>query len=115
MADTPLVTVKWGGRHSDVPIVAVVGEVDQLNADEVAEPLRVEIDKRPPLLVLDLTAVTFMSTTGLSRLIEARATAHDLDVRLVLAVNERPIGRLLAMTGLTALFTITGSVTEAIQ
>ena len=85
--------------------VAVLGEIDFSNADEVAQAFRDAVTVwSPPALQVDLRGATFMDSTGLGALIEGYRAATDHDIRF-LVVNPSPsFRRVLTVTGLCELF-----------
>ena len=88
--------------------VAVRGEIDFSNADEVAQALRDAVtDWSPPVLRVDLRAATFIDSTGLGALIEGYQAATGQDSSFVV-VNPTPgFRRVLTVTGLCELFGMT--------
>ena len=82
-------------------VLHVAGDLDTFAAADLRDHLR-----RLPLgsdrsVVVDLSAVTFMSCTALSVLAEAQAR---LGPRLLLGTRSRIVTRLLEITGLTSFF-----------
>ena len=96
-------------RHGDdATVVHVVGEIDTLTAPV----LRAQLDEHIPavsLLVLDLSDVTFLGSAGLAVLVETQKAANARDIALQLIATTRPVTRPLEVTGLLAMFTITGN------
>ncbi len=66
-------------------------------------------------LLIDLTALEFLDSTGLGALIGAHRRAAEAGERLELIVSDGPIARLLNITGLSRVFTIFGSLGEALE
>jgi anti-sigma B factor antagonist len=83
--------------------VIAAGEIDVRTAADLRAALDAVLDGHPPKIVIDLSAVTFMDSTGLGVLTGARNRAGD-DGRLVV-INPHPIARrILEITGLLELF-----------
>lgn len=101
-----IVTTTKGLQAPAATVLHVAGEVDTFAAAELREHLR----RLPPgadgAVVVDLSAVTFMSCTALSVLAEAQAR---LGSRLLLGMKSRIVIRLLEITGLTSFFVATGN------
>ncbi len=100
----------WSGRSE---VLTVAGEID-LN---VAGPLRDEItqclDAGPEALIVDLSAVTFLSSSGLSALVDAhRMSAPDTAVRIVAA--DRAVLRPLQITHLDRVLPVYPTVDRAL-
>ena len=96
-------------KHGDdATVVHVVGEIDTLTAPV----LRAQLDEHlttVPLLVLDLSDVTFLGSAGLAVLVETQKAARSRDVALRLIATTRAVTRPLEVTGLIDLFTIADS------
>jgi len=65
-------------------------------------------------VVVDLTQIEFLDSTGLGALIGAHRRASERDGSLRLIVNEGPILRLLAITGLIRALPVYHSVGDAL-
>jgi anti-sigma B factor antagonist len=87
--------------------LVVQGEVDVEVADQVAV-LAVDNLRDPAVrsLVIDLSAVTFLDSTGISALIKARNSALAEDKALSLRSVPERVARLLHLTGLDGIFTV---------
>jgi anti-sigma B factor antagonist len=98
----------------DVAVIDVRGEVDLATSHELDEQLATLIWGRPELLVVDLTDVTFMDSTGLGVLVKSvrDVRAGGGDLRLV--ATQPQIIRLLELTGLDAVFTVFPTTEKAI-
>ncbi len=95
------------GRDGTVT-VSVAGEVDTFTAPPLRSALNAELERRPPELVLDLRGVRFLGSAGLVVLVETKKSAGARDIVLRLIATTRPVTRPLEVTGLVAMFTITG-------
>ena len=85
--------------------VAVLGEIDFTNADEVAQVLRDAVaDWSPPVLRVDLSAATFIDSTGLGALIEGYRAAGEHNARFVVTNASPSFRQVLTVTGLCELF-----------
>lgn len=93
-------------RRGEVVVVRVGGEVDMLTAPMLSSLISEQLLAHPPMLVLDLTAVGFLGSSGLAALVGARdeAGAHGVSLRLV--STDHAVLRPLTATGLTELFDI---------
>lgn len=99
-------------RVGEAVVVRVDGEIDVATADRFERDVVAVLGR--PLLVLDLTGVRFLGSTGLTRLVELRRRAEEAGtaLRLVVAGN-RTVWRPLEATGLLAVFALSDSVEEA--
>ncbi len=98
---------------SDATVVHVVGEIDTLTAPV----LRAQLDEHlpvVPLLVLDLSEVTFLGSAGLAVLVSAKDAADARGHTLRLVCGSRIVVRALEATGLLTLFDVADGVPEAL-
>jgi anti-sigma B factor antagonist len=65
-------------------------------------------------VIVDLTQLEFLDSTGLGALMGAHRRAIEKGGRVVLIVHEGPISRLLNITGLSRVFSVYTSVDEAV-
>ena len=98
----------------DVPIVAVNGEVDVYSAPALKERITELLESGQHTLIVDLSGVAFLDSTGLGALVEARAATGDAGGSLPLVCSQERILKLFTITGLDGVFTIYPSVSEAV-
>ncbi|MEV5414289.1 STAS domain-containing protein [Thermopolyspora sp. NPDC052614] len=84
----------------DAVVVAVEGELDLFTAPFLRDEVREAIKQDGPTLVLDLAALSFMDSSGLSVLIEAWRLATGEGGSVSLACPQPPVARILRTTGL---------------
>ena len=98
----------------DARVVHVVGEIDTLTAPV----LRTRLDEQVaavPLLVLDLSDVTFLGSAGLAVLVAAKDEADRRRHTLRLVPGSRIVTRALEATGLLGIFDIAEGVSQALE
>jgi anti-anti-sigma factor len=85
------------------PLAAVVGEVDLSNVDTLGRALREGVPNTAAGLVLDLTRVTYLDSTGVRLIFELARDLADRqqDVRVVLP-HASPLRRVLQLAGVDA-------------
>ena len=95
-------------------VIAPQGDIDAPRADELAVQVDTACTGHCPNTVVDLTAVTFMDSSGLSWLcrIQEHLRSEKAELRIVLSGG--PVARLLDLTGLVPVFRVHGSVEEAL-
>jgi anti-sigma B factor antagonist len=98
-----------------VPILDVRGEIDVATSPELQQLLTALIAHGPELVIVDLTHVSFIDSTGLGVLVGAvrDVRADGGDIRLV--VTQPQIIRLLELTGLDEVFSVVSSASEAVR
>lgn len=100
---------------SGVSVVSVAGEVDVATAPALQTRLDEAIDRASPLVVADLSKVTFIDSTALGVLIGARERCAGAGMTMRLVVAEPRILKIFDITGLTELFDIRSTRAEAVQ
>jgi anti-sigma B factor antagonist len=86
-------------------LIAVLGEIDFTNADEVACAIRDAVSRWSPATVrVDLRQATFIDSTGLGALIAGYRAAIDGQSRFVVTNPTSGFRRMLVVTGLCELF-----------
>jgi anti-sigma B factor antagonist len=96
------------GDEDGTWILAVAGEIDVATSPELRRELHQLADREPARLVLDLSDVTFIDSSGLGVLVGAlkRLREEDRGDILVLEGLQEPVRKVFDITGLTDLFTI---------
>lgn len=90
----------------------LTGEVDFTSTGPVQSTLAAMILPGGGTVLVDLTAVTFIDSTGLGALVQANRIARERDTRLLL-VTSPAVRRLLAVTGLDQVLDSRGDLAEA--
>jgi anti-sigma B factor antagonist len=98
----------------DVPVVAVSGEVDVYSAPALKEKLTELLKSGAKSLVVDLSDVAFLDSTGLGALVEARAATSEAGGTLPIVCGQERILKRFTITGLDGVFDIYPTVDEAL-
>jgi anti-sigma B factor antagonist len=100
--------------QGDRTVVAVTGEIDVYTAPKLREQIVSLVDEGQYHLVVDMSGVEFLDSTGLGVLVGGlkRVRAHDGSLALV--CNEERILKIFRITGLTKVFPIFPTVDEAV-
>jgi anti-sigma B factor antagonist len=80
--------------------VILRGELDLSTVAKVQEELRRVEASTPPVVVLDLSGLTFLDSTGLRCLITADERAREQGRRLVIVRGPDPVQRVFSITRL---------------
>ena len=88
----------------EIAVLAVRGEIDTLSAPEFTAAVDELLTAPGDILVMDLTEVRFLASSGLAVLIKAAHRAEDRGIRLRLVIASRAVRRPLEITGTAALF-----------
>ncbi|KGM11908.1 STAS domain-containing protein [Cellulomonas bogoriensis] len=98
----------------DRTVVDVTGEIDVYTAPVLREELTGLIEREHTDLVVNLTEVKFMDSTGLGVLVGALKKVRTLGGDLRLVINQEKILKVFRITALTQVFTIHTTVDEAL-
>jgi anti-sigma B factor antagonist len=94
-------------------VLEVKGEVDLYTSPQLRDKVTELIEQGQSRLVIDLTDVGFMDSSGLGVLVTALKRARERDGALALVCPEGSVHKVLTITGLDRVFPIYGSVGEA--
>ena len=100
-------------RRDGAVVVSLAGELDLYNAEEVRRALLGSLTDAPELLVVDLEGVTFIDSTALGVLIEARSRMNDRS-GFRLAAPGLEVRRALEVSGLDRHFVVHDTVADAV-
>ncbi|UQS25718.1 STAS domain-containing protein [Amycolatopsis thermalba] len=105
---TPLrVSARWPG--GDVAVLTVEGELDLATADRLETAFRRLVARRPRVVVVDLSGVAFLGSSGLAAI--ASALTAGVELRIVAPGS---LGRIFALTALDKVLDVYDSVEEAL-
>lgn len=93
-------------RDGTAATVALVGELDMLNAPDVTDHLTALLDDGVTDLSVTLTGLEFIDSSGLSALIGVHQDAEGRGAHLALISPHERVVRLLHVTGLGDVFEV---------
>jgi anti-sigma B factor antagonist len=98
-----MLSVRVDQPAEDLVVIVVAGEIDSVTAPKLSTALHRELERRPAVLILDLTAVSFLGVAGLHVLGCALDRSKTLSVSLSVVHDEESAVqsalRAAAMTG----------------
>jgi anti-anti-sigma factor len=94
-------------RDAATATVALRGEVDIQTVDQVRAVLAEALAAGPQEIVVDLTGLTFIDSTGLGALIFGFQRARDAGVRFRLAHASPAVRQILVLSGLLEVVELT--------
>jgi anti-sigma B factor antagonist len=117
---TPSVLAAWGGKVSAVELnvssrsqgdhafVIATGEIDLYTAPRLQKELAAVIANSAPAtrIVVDMSGVDFCDSTGMNVLLSCLREARERGGELELAAPRQAVKKILQVTGLDAVFTI---------
>lgn len=109
-----MLNVRVDRPAADVVVVAVAGEIDSATAPKLSTCLHRELERKPAVLILDLTAVNFLGAAGLHVLHCALDRSQTLSVAFNLVHDEQSaVQSALRAAAMTRTFPTFRTVTEA--
>lgn len=100
--------------HDGHVVVTLRGELDVSTATELRERLFRILARDPASLILDMSGLRFMDSTGISVLVATQQRANTRGWTLSLAGPKKIVGRVLRITSLDRHFRIFPTVEEAL-
>lgn len=102
-------------QREGAAIVVLAGEVDFNQSHKLLDALNVVVERRPQRLVVDLSAVEYMDSSGLGTLVKVFQQVNAYKGKMVLVgMNER-VRSAFQITRLDQFFAIHQTVDEALQ
>ena len=95
-------------------VMALAGEVDLSHSPALRKAL-MELMFERRAVVVDLSAVTYVDSSGIAGLVEAYQMARKNGTRFVLAAISDPVRRVLQLARLDRVFTLADSVEAAMK
>lgn len=84
--------------------MALYGEFDLAAAADASRALQELLSRGPDAVIVDLSGLDFMDSTGVKFLVDGRETALARGIKLSLVHGGDPVQRVLTVSGVTALF-----------
>lgn len=112
MSERPAFSIRVHG-DGPVEVVSIRGEVTLRSVPELHAALLEVVQRRPERLILDLSEVPYMDSSGIGTLVEIKRRLEKQHGQLVLAALQPRVRGLFEITRLVQFFTIAGGVDEA--
>ncbi|MDP1848461.1 MAG: STAS domain-containing protein [Solirubrobacteraceae bacterium] len=110
----PKFEISEDDAEGEAHVLALHGEIHVTTAPRLAEHLTNAIESGKTAIVLDMSGVEFIDSTGLSVLLNALRFAGQRQGRLVLVCTNPTVLRLFQITGLEGTFDMFDDRAEAI-
>jgi len=101
-------------RQEQPNVLPLEGEIDLHISPEVAESLRTMTAKKPKRVVVDLTKVTYLDSSGLAVLIEGMQNVQEYGGTFALAGVQESVQHILEIARLDQVFQIFPDVDSAL-
>src|SRR3954471_13555472 len=95
-------------------LLTVAGELDLSNSTELRKRVHRAVRDGRTRVVIDLTDLTHMDSSGMAALIDAHQLAEESGGRLVLVITSESVRRTVEVRGLDRLFTTAATRNEAL-
>lgn len=102
-------------REAGVTVIEAAGDLDVASAPELRNLLSQEIDAGHTRLVVDLSEVPFVDSTGLGTLVAIMRQASQAGGALKLASPRDTVSRVLTLTRMREFFDVSNSVAESVR
>lgn len=103
-------------RHVDgVPVMDVTGEIDIYTTPQFKDAVTAAIDEGKSSIVINMTNVTYMDSSGFGTLLSATKRLRPADGALYLSGCNEAITRMLQITRLNTIFGIYATEEEALS
>lgn len=109
------VRIETSLRHrDDMPVLDVVGEIDIYTTPQFKEAVSAAIDEGKPGIVINMSQVTYMDSSGFGTLLSATKRLRPINGALYLSGCNDAINRMLQITRLNTIFGIYATEDEAL-
>jgi anti-sigma B factor antagonist len=102
------------GEQDGVTIVTARGDLDLASAPRLREAAVARLMAGDKVLVIDLTDLEFLDSTGLGTLVAVLKRARSLDATLALVIGHDRVRRVFELTALTTAFAIHDTLDDAL-
>jgi anti-sigma B factor antagonist len=94
-------------------IVAIAGDIDYSVSSQLRTVIRNELDKKPQLMIIDLSGVPYMDSSGVAVLVEALQAQTKGKRTLAVCCLQEKVRGIFEIARLDMVFKIYSSVDEA--
>lgn len=98
-----------------LPILDIVGEVDLYNARDLKDTLEALLNAKEFRLIVNLSKVPFMDSSGIGTLVTASYRAHNSNGKIAIAGASGSVLKVFKITSMESQFLMCNSVEEAVQ
>ena len=99
----------------DIAVVAILGSIDSLNAEQLAGAFAVHLEAGRHRIVADFSAVEYTSSAGLRSLLGTMKDSRRIGGDLRLAGVRPSVERVLSLSGFTSIMKLYPDVNAAVS
>lgn len=100
-------------REASSVLMNISGEVDMRSSPDLRTAITQEWEKPAPRMIIDLSGVSYVDSSGVGTLVEAKRHVERTDGRLILVNLQPRVRSVFEISHLVQFFTICQSVDEA--
>lgn len=101
-------------QRDNAVLISPVGEVDLHRSPTLREQLKLAAQQRPRLLIVDLSGVPYMDSSGVATLVEAMQITRKQATDLVLCCMQDKVRSIFEIARLDSVFRIAPDVDSAL-
>jgi anti-sigma B factor antagonist len=98
-----------------IAVLTLSGAVDLTSAGAIREPFQALLGQGVKRVVLDLSAVKYLDSTGLGLLVQLQRRMRDASGDLCIVVTSQRLRRIFNLTALDRTFCLTATLEEALE
>ena len=106
--------VRWVGADKRTAVFEATGDVDLHRSNDFQQALLALAGQRPEVIVLDLSGVAYMDSSGVASLVKLLARVRRDDIGLKLSALQPRVRSVFEITLLDTVFDIYASTQEAL-
>ncbi len=100
-------------QHASVPIIRIRGEIGGAGDPELIEAAAEQLAAKG-VLVIDLSGVSYLNSTGINTLVRINAQANVQEQRVMFAAPTHMVSGVFRTTRLDKFFEVRGAVDDAV-
>lgn len=98
--------VKVSSKNKEVSILSIEGDVDLHSSPRVREKISILIEKRVPVIMVNLKGVKYMDSSGIATFIEGFQNIRKYKGKLIFYNLQTLVGEVFKLTKLEKIFEI---------
>jgi anti-sigma B factor antagonist len=115
LTDISTTTFGMAGSGSSIAVITIAGELDRVGVAALRNAVFTPSTVAAALLIVDMSAVDFLDSSGIGALVAARRWTNSHNTRLTLVCPLGAAHRTLEIVGLDSVFTIHPTIAHALS
>jgi len=113
--DNPIRSIRWLGPDGKTAVIEANDDIDMHRSNDFQRELLDVLAEDPSQIVVDLSAVSYMDSSGVASLVKLLSRCSRQKVRLKLACMTPRVRSIFEITKLETVFEIVPDVKEAVE